>query len=178
MSVASADRVGTGFAPRSLGEWLQLERLILGIRQEDLARELGVSRVFVGYVEQGRRYPSGRVFADWLVCLGLAPASLSPRVRRLSRPEGEVWSTRRFGRARRKAKDWGVPLAEALRREGEKEKQRRRRQMESRMESRAMARRAKEMKVRREAEDTPPRRSPPNVVTRIPIETFRGYFRQ
>jgi len=43
---------------RSLGKKVQKLRKQKGFTQEDLAHELGISRVYMGYLEQGRESPS------------------------------------------------------------------------------------------------------------------------
>jgi DNA-binding XRE family transcriptional regulator len=43
---------------RSLGKKVQKLRKQKGFTQEDLAHELGISRVYMGYIEQGRESPS------------------------------------------------------------------------------------------------------------------------
>jgi DNA-binding XRE family transcriptional regulator len=43
---------------RSLGKKVQKLRKLGDLTQEDLAHELGISRVYMGYIEQGRESPS------------------------------------------------------------------------------------------------------------------------
>ncbi len=43
---------------KSLGKKVQKLRKKEGLTQEDLAHELGISRVYMGYIEQGRESPS------------------------------------------------------------------------------------------------------------------------
>jgi len=43
---------------KSLGKKVQKLRKQKGLTQEDLAHELGISRVYMGYIEQGRESPS------------------------------------------------------------------------------------------------------------------------
>lgn len=43
---------------KSLGKKVQKLRKEKNLTQEDLAHELGISRVYMGYIEQGRESPS------------------------------------------------------------------------------------------------------------------------
>ncbi len=43
---------------KSLGKKVQKLRKERNLTQEDLAHELGISRVYMGYIEQGRESPS------------------------------------------------------------------------------------------------------------------------
>jgi len=42
----------------TLGKKIQSLRKELGLSQEELAHELGISRVYMGFIEQGRESPS------------------------------------------------------------------------------------------------------------------------
>lgn len=44
--------------PKILSKRIKRCRSDLGLTQEDLAEKVGVSRVYIGYVEQGRNSPS------------------------------------------------------------------------------------------------------------------------
>lgn len=44
--------------PRVLGKKIQKARKISGMTQEELADKVGVSRAYMGYIEQGRNAPS------------------------------------------------------------------------------------------------------------------------
>lgn len=44
--------------PRELGKRVQKQRKSIGLTQEELSDKVGISRVFMGYVEQGRNIPS------------------------------------------------------------------------------------------------------------------------
>lgn len=44
--------------PRVLGKRIQKARKISGMTQEDLADKVGISRAYMGYIEQGRNAPS------------------------------------------------------------------------------------------------------------------------
>jgi len=44
--------------PRILGSRIQKYRLRRGLSQEDVAFKVGISRVYMGYIEQGRNVPS------------------------------------------------------------------------------------------------------------------------
>lgn len=43
---------------RALGKKVQKLRLESNLTQEELAHQLGISRVYMGYIEQGRESPS------------------------------------------------------------------------------------------------------------------------
>lgn len=44
--------------PRVLGKNIRQERKRLNLTQEDLAERVGISRAYMGYIEQGRNAPS------------------------------------------------------------------------------------------------------------------------
>jgi len=44
--------------PKIISKRIKKRRNDLGMTQEDLAEKVGVSRVYIGYVEQGRNSPS------------------------------------------------------------------------------------------------------------------------
>jgi XRE family transcriptional regulator, master regulator for biofilm formation len=44
--------------PKALGKKIQKRRKISGYTQEELAEKTGLSRAYVGYIEQGRNTPS------------------------------------------------------------------------------------------------------------------------
>lgn len=44
--------------PRVLGKKIQKRRKEMGLTQEELADKIGVSRAYMGYIEQGRNAPS------------------------------------------------------------------------------------------------------------------------
>ena len=44
--------------PRSLGKKIQKRRDEIGLTQEELASKVGISRAYMGYIEQGRYAPS------------------------------------------------------------------------------------------------------------------------
>ncbi len=44
--------------PKIISKRIKKLRAELGMTQEDLAEKVGVSRVYIGYVEQGRNSPS------------------------------------------------------------------------------------------------------------------------
>ncbi len=46
---------------RTLGWKIQKLRKKIGLTQEQLAGEMGISRVYMGYIEQGRESPSLRL---------------------------------------------------------------------------------------------------------------------
>ena len=44
--------------PKILGKRIQRKRKEMGLTQEELADKIGVSRAYMGYIEQGRNAPS------------------------------------------------------------------------------------------------------------------------
>lgn len=44
--------------PRVLGKKIQRRRKQMNLTQEDLADKVGISRAYIGYIEQGRNVPS------------------------------------------------------------------------------------------------------------------------
>ena len=44
--------------PKALGKKIQKQRKHIGFTQEELAEKVGLSRAYVGYIEQGRNTPS------------------------------------------------------------------------------------------------------------------------
>ena len=44
--------------PRVIGKKIRKIRTNTGFTQEDLAHKIGISRVYMGYIEQGRHAPS------------------------------------------------------------------------------------------------------------------------
>jgi len=44
--------------PRILGNRIKRKRRLLNLTQEELAAKVGISPVYVGYIEQGRNTPS------------------------------------------------------------------------------------------------------------------------
>lgn len=44
--------------PRILGKKIQRRRKELGLTQEDVGYKVGISRAYMGYIEQGRNAPS------------------------------------------------------------------------------------------------------------------------
>jgi len=59
--------------PRALGEYLKCRRLDLGLRQRDVAREIGVNAETVGHWELGRSYPPVRLIPRIHAFLGFCP---------------------------------------------------------------------------------------------------------
>lgn len=49
---------GNSKLPKSLGKKVQKRRKALKLTQEDLAEKVGISLVYMGYIEQGRYAPS------------------------------------------------------------------------------------------------------------------------
>ena len=44
--------------PKVLGKKIQRKRTEMGLTQEKLADKVGISRAYMGYIEQGRKAPS------------------------------------------------------------------------------------------------------------------------
>lgn len=44
--------------PKNLGNRIQKRRKTLKLTQEELAFKVGISRAYIGYIEQGRNIPS------------------------------------------------------------------------------------------------------------------------
>lgn len=44
--------------PKVLGKKIQKRRKEMGLTQEDVAYKVGISRAYMGYIEQGRNAPS------------------------------------------------------------------------------------------------------------------------
>lgn len=44
--------------PKNLGRKIQRRRLEIGLTQEELGYKVGISRAYMGYIEQGRYSPS------------------------------------------------------------------------------------------------------------------------
>jgi transcriptional regulator with XRE-family HTH domain len=61
----------TGEARRQFGEMLRKARRELGISQAVLAKEVGISPVFVSQIETGQRVPSDRIAKDIATALKL-----------------------------------------------------------------------------------------------------------
>lgn len=47
--------------PKSLGKRIQKKRKMLNVTQEVLAERVGISLVYMGYIEQGRYAPSLKI---------------------------------------------------------------------------------------------------------------------
>jgi transcriptional regulator with XRE-family HTH domain len=47
--------------PKKLGNKIQKRRKVVGLTQEELADKIGVSRQYMGFIEQGRNVPSVEV---------------------------------------------------------------------------------------------------------------------
>ena len=63
--------------PERLGNRIQKQRKIIRLTQEQLADKVGVSRVFMGYIEQGRNVPSLEVLQKIARCLGVSIGNLT-----------------------------------------------------------------------------------------------------
>lgn len=44
--------------PKQLGKRIQKRRKLVGLTQEELGYKVGISRAYMGYIEQGRNTPS------------------------------------------------------------------------------------------------------------------------
>ena len=88
------------FVPRTLGEHLKKRRLILGLRQEDVALQLGVGPESVLHWEKGQTAPPISVIPRIIAFLGYepypAPETLSERMLAFRRRRG--WSIEQAAR--------------------------------------------------------------------------------
>lgn len=57
--------------PKQLGTKIQKHRKKLGLTQEELADKVGISRAYMGYVEQGRNSPSLEILEKISRVLGI-----------------------------------------------------------------------------------------------------------
>lgn len=74
--------------PRKVGADLRRRRLRLGMSQQELALQVGVSRAYIGNVENGADWePKVEVLVRWAGALGMDPAELLRRVGRLAAGE-------------------------------------------------------------------------------------------
>ena len=64
---------------KALGKKIQKLRKKKGLTQEELAEELGFSRVYMGYIEQGRETPSLKFLIKLSRKLGIKPEKLFQR---------------------------------------------------------------------------------------------------
>lgn len=62
--------------PKVLGNRVQKARKKMGLTQEELADKIGVRRVYMGYVEQGRNTPSLETLQKLARALGVSLGSL------------------------------------------------------------------------------------------------------
>jgi transcriptional regulator with XRE-family HTH domain len=85
-------RAGYPEEPSTIGEHLKKRRLDLGLRQRDVAEQLGVNFKTYENWEQGRYEPEDRFFPAIVRFLGYdpspAPASLPDRIRAARRRQG------------------------------------------------------------------------------------------
>lgn len=61
--------------PRVLGKKIQKQRKQLELTQEDVADKVGISRAYMGYIEQGRYAPSLEVLEKIAKALKTSPKS-------------------------------------------------------------------------------------------------------
>lgn len=64
--------------PRVLGKKIQKRRKDLGLTQEDLGDKVGISRAYMGYIEQGRYAPSLEVLEKIAKQLKVRTSDLLP----------------------------------------------------------------------------------------------------
>lgn len=62
--------------PRQLGNRVQKLRKQSNLTQEELAEKIGVSRAYMGYIEQGRNAPSLEVLEKLARALKVKPSDL------------------------------------------------------------------------------------------------------
>lgn len=59
-----------------MGLKIQMLRKQKEITQKEFAGRLGISRSYMGYIEQGRQYPSLKLLMTIAICLGVRTADL------------------------------------------------------------------------------------------------------
>ncbi len=64
--------------PKALGKMIQRRRKELKLTQEELAEKIGISRAYMGYIEQGRYAPSLEVVEKIARALRLKVSDLFP----------------------------------------------------------------------------------------------------
>ncbi len=64
--------------PKALGKKIQKRRKSLKLTQEELAEKIGISRAYMGYIEQGRYAPSLEVVEKIARALSLRVSDLFP----------------------------------------------------------------------------------------------------
>ena len=62
--------------PRILGNRIKRKRKLLNLTQEELAAKVGISPVYVGYIEQGRNTPSLEVLEKTAKALKIKTSEL------------------------------------------------------------------------------------------------------
>jgi len=67
---------GNSKLPKTLGKKIQKRRKQIGITQEKLAEKVGISLVYMGYVEQGRYAPSLEVLGKIAKALKMSLSEL------------------------------------------------------------------------------------------------------
>lgn len=60
----------------NLGRVIRRVRIEKGISQEELSREVGITRTFLSLIENGERFPSYNTLSNIAHCLGKDPGSL------------------------------------------------------------------------------------------------------
>ena len=64
--------------PKALGKRIQKKRKEIGYTQEDVAYKVGISRAYMGYIEQGRYAPSLEVLEKIAKILNIKVKDLMP----------------------------------------------------------------------------------------------------
>jgi len=64
--------------PKALGKKIQKERKRLGLTQEELGHRVGISRAYMGYIEQGRYAPSLEVLEKIAKVLKIKSSDILP----------------------------------------------------------------------------------------------------
>lgn len=62
--------------PRVIGKRVQKRRKEVGYTQEQLAEKIGISRAYMGFIEQGRNAPSLEVLQKIARALKVSPSEL------------------------------------------------------------------------------------------------------
>lgn len=65
--------------PKELSKKIRQQRKKVGVSQEELASRVGISTVYMGYIEQGRNLPSLEVLSKIASALRIPLSDLVPR---------------------------------------------------------------------------------------------------
>jgi transcriptional regulator with XRE-family HTH domain len=62
--------------PRTIGKKVKKRRISLGLTQEELAEKVGISRAYMGFIEQSRNVPSLEILDKIAKALHIKTAEL------------------------------------------------------------------------------------------------------